>query len=166
MGYIDCHVHVWTDDLAAYPLAPGFTREQMAPPTYPAESILGAARPCGVDRVVLVQMSYYGTDNSYMLDTMRRFPGVFGGIAVIDAEAADVEAEMDRLNALGVRGFRMQPKEQAAGDWLSTSGFRRMFAHAAQTRQAMCCLINPDGLPALDAMCAAYPETPVVVDHL
>jgi len=166
MGFIDGHVHVWTDDLTAYPLAPGFTREQMAPATYPPESVLGVARPCGVDRVVLVQMSYYGTDNSYMLDTMRAYPGVFGGIAVIDPEAADVEAEMERLGAQGVRGFRIQPRQSPAGEWLDTPGFRRMFAHAVNTGQSLCCLINPDALPALDRMCEAYPEAPVVIDHL
>lgn len=166
MGFIDSHVHVWTDDLAAYPLARGFARADMAPATYPPECILGAARPCGVDRVVLVQMSYYGTDNSYMLDTMRAHPGVFGGIAVIDADSDEVEAEMARLRALGVRGFRIQPRGGAAATWLDGPGAARMFAEGARSGQAMCCLINPEALPALDRMCAAYPDTPVVIDHL
>ena len=166
MGYIDCHVHVWTDDLARYPLAPGFTRAQMNPPVFTPEDILGHAEPCGVDRVVLVQMSYYGTDNSYLLDTMRRFPSVFGGIAVIDEAAGDVTDEMDRLGAEGVRGFRIAPPQSPADAWLDQPGYHRMFAHAAHSRQALCCLINPDALPALDRMCVAYPDTPIVIDHL
>jgi predicted TIM-barrel fold metal-dependent hydrolase len=166
MGFIDCHVHVWTDDLQAYPLAPGFTREQMKPAVYTPADILTAARPCGVDRVVLVQMSYYGTDNSYMLATMRCTPGVFGGIAVIDEGAADLEAEMGRLGEQGVRGFRIQPQESPAGEWLDTPGYHRMFEQAAQTGQSLCCLIDAAGLPALDRMCAAYPASPVVIDHL
>jgi len=166
MGYTDAHVHVWTDDFARYPLAPGYAPEQMKPPTFTPEELLAHCRPCGVDRIVLVQMSYYGTDNSCMLDTMRQYPGVFGGIAVIDEDAADVEAQMDRLGALGVRGFRIQPSQSPAGEWLDTPGYERMFAHAAQTGQSLCCLINPDALPALDRMCACHPRASVVIDHL
>lgn len=160
MNTIDAHVHVWTDDFAHYPLAAGYTVAEMQPPTFTPEALLAHARPCGVQRIVLVQMSYYGTDNSYMLDTMARFPGVFGGIAVIAETAGDVEAEMGRLGALGVRGFRLQPREG------SFEAYARVFAQAAQSGQALCCLMNPDTLPALGTMCERYPHTPVVIDHL
>lgn len=166
MSFIDAHVHVWTDDLAAYPLAAGYTRAEMSPATFPPEVLLGHARPCGVERIVLIQMSYYGCDNSYLLDTIAAQPGVFGGVAVIDHTAADVEGEMDRLLARGVRGFRLQPAGRPAGEWLCAPGYDRMFAHAATTGQAMCCLLNPDGLPDLARMCEAFPETTVVIDHL
>ena len=166
MAYIDCHVHVWTDEFDRFPLAPGFSPEEMKPAVFTPEDLIAVAEPCGVDRIVLVQMSYYGTDNSYMLDAMRTYPGVFGGIAVIDPNAADVEEQMTRLGEAGVRGFRIQPGRSPAGDWLDTPGYRRMFARAAATGQSLCCLINPDSLPALDRMCAAYPQTTVVIDHL
>ena len=29
----------------------------------------------------------------------------------------------------------------------------------------MCCLIDPDALPAIDRMCRRYPKTTVVIDH-
>jgi len=163
---IDAHVHVWTDDFARYPIAAGFTPQEMKPPVFRPEEILSHARASGVERVVLVQMSYYGTDNRYMLDTMCHYPGVFGGIAVIDAHAEDVEAQMDRLGEQGVRGFRLQPGQSAAGSWLDSPGLHRTFGHAAATDQSLCCLMNPDGLPALDRMCEAYPDTSVVIDHL
>ncbi|MCE5238580.1 amidohydrolase [bacterium] len=166
MAYIDCHVHVWTDEFARFPLAPGFSPEEMEPPVFTPEDLIAVAEPCDVDRIVLVQMSYYGTDNSYMLDAIRTYPGVFGGIAVIDPNAADVEEHMTRLAEEGVRGFRIQPGRSPAGDWLDTPGYHRMFARAASTGQSLCCLINPDSLPALDRMCTAYPQTPVVIDHL
>jgi predicted TIM-barrel fold metal-dependent hydrolase len=40
-----------------------------------------------------------------------------------------------------------------------------MWKIAGETRQNMCCLIGPDNLAALDAMCGKFPETPVVIDH-
>src|SRR5262249_53285494 len=39
MGYVDAHVHVWTDDLAHYPLAPGHRREDMKPPRFTPEDL-------------------------------------------------------------------------------------------------------------------------------
>jgi predicted TIM-barrel fold metal-dependent hydrolase len=41
-----------------------------------------------------------------------------------------------------------------------------MFAAGARNNQAMSCLIDPDGLPELDRMCAEFPDTPVIIDHL
>jgi predicted TIM-barrel fold metal-dependent hydrolase len=29
----------------------------------------------------------------------------------------------------------------------------------------MCCLVDPDHLPGIDAMCEQFPATPVVIDH-
>ena len=40
-----------------------------------------------------------------------------------------------------------------------------MWECGAAERLAMCCLVNPDALPAIDRMCEKYPDTPVVVDH-
>ncbi len=165
MGYTDAHVHVWTDDLASYPLAPGYTADQMKPPAFTPDELLAHCQPSGVERIVLVQMSFYGTDNRYLLDTVSHYPGVFGGIAVIDPAGPQVEAEMNQLGERGVRGFRIQPARRPAGQWL-TDGHERMFAHASRTGQALCCLIDPDALPALAAMARRYPEAPVVIDHL
>ena len=41
-----------------------------------------------------------------------------------------------------------------------------MFATAAQTGQALSCLIDPDGFPEVDRMCRRFPETTVIIDHL
>lgn len=163
-GLIDAHVHVWTPDVKRYPLAAGFRPDQMAPASFTPEELLAHARPCGVTRVVLVQMSFYGFDNTYMLETMRRFPGVFGGIAVIDENNAPADA-MGKLKLQGVRGFRIRPGDAQADKWLDTPGMQAMWRSGAEQNLAMCCLINPDALPRLDAMCQKFPETPVVVDH-
>ena len=166
MGYIDAHVHVWTPDTAHYPLAAGFRRDNMKPPSFTPEELMAHAKPTGVNRIVLVQMSFYGFDNSYMLDTMRRFPGTYGGIAVIDWTAPKPDAAMHELANQRVRGFRIYPKDVPIERWVESAGFERMFAAGAESGQAMCCLINPDALPSLGRMCKRFPRTPVVIDHL
>ena len=166
MSYIDAHVHVWTDDLEGYPLAEEYTREQMRPPTFTPEELLAHCRPVGVDRVVLIQMSFYRFDNSYMLATMRAYPGVFSGVGVIDSQAPHPEEEMRRLAAQGVRGFRIAPGSTGPESWLEGSGFAAMFAAGTEEGLALCPLIDAAALPELDRMCQRFPQTPVVIDHL
>jgi predicted TIM-barrel fold metal-dependent hydrolase len=164
-GAIDAHVHVWTPDSERYPLAAGFRRDEMKPPSFTPEELFEHARPCGVERVVLIQMSFYGFDNSYMLDTMRRFPGTFSGVAVIDDSAKDPPAEMRRLKAGGVRGFRIYPRNRPVDRWLGGEGMQAMWRCGADEGLAMCHLVNPDALAAIDANCQRFPDTPVVIDH-
>jgi predicted TIM-barrel fold metal-dependent hydrolase len=166
MNAIDAHSHIWTPDTRAYPLAAGFRRSEMQPPSFTVEELLAQIKPVGVNRVVLIQMSFYGYDNRYMLDAIRTHPGTFRGVAVIDQNAADPAADMKSLKRQGVRGFRIFPKNERIDDWLGAPSMHRMFAIAAAERMAMCCLIDPDALPALDRMCRDFPETPVVIDHL
>ncbi|MDF1815463.1 MAG: amidohydrolase family protein, partial [Verrucomicrobiales bacterium] len=104
--YIDAHVHVWTPDTSAYPISDEYTVDQMKPPSFTPEELFAHSKPAGVGRIVLIQMSFYGFDNSYMLDMMKAHPGVFGGVAVVDETAPDVVETMLSLKQAGVRGFR------------------------------------------------------------
>ncbi|HZT33459.1 MAG TPA: amidohydrolase family protein [Bryobacteraceae bacterium] len=161
-GYIDAHVHVWTPDTQRYPRP---RNEQYAPTSFTPEELLAHARPCGVTRVVLIQMSFYGTDNRYMLDAIAHYPGVFSGVGIVDHNAPGVADEMRRLKRLGVRGFRITPGGQPQ-TWLDAPGMAAMWKCGAEERMAMCPLVDSDALAAIGRMCARHPETPVVIDHL
>ena len=164
-GYIDAHVHVWTPDTTRYPLAAGFSKENMRPQSFTPEQLFSHARPCGVTRVVLIQMSFYRYDNSYMLDTIARFPGVFAGVGIVDSERTDAPMVMDTLAAKGVRGFRLAPGDRDAETFFGSEGMAKMWRHGADRDLAMCPLINPAVLPVIDRMCSRFPETKVVIDH-
>lgn len=167
-SFIDAHSHVWTPDLSRYPLAGGFTREMMQPPSFTAEELLRHCVPAGVGRVNLIQMSYYGFDNSYMLDVIAAHPERFVGTAIIDPAGPDPASEMADLEPRGVRAFRVQPQflKLPIERWLDHPGYEAMFAHASESGQAISFLIDPDALPEVDRMCRTYPEAPVIVDHL
>lgn len=166
MKFIDAHSHIWTPDTAHYPLASGFRRANMEPASFTVEELQRLMKPAGVNRVVLIQMSFYGHDNSYMLDTIKRFPGQFSGVAVINQDGMQPEAEMVRLKALGVRGFRIYPTNRPYERWTESEGLQKMFAKGGTENLAMCCLIDTNALPSLDQACTRHPETPVVIDHL
>src|SRR3984893_15891124 len=116
MEFIDAHVHVWTPDTAHYPLAKGYKKEDMQPPSFTPEDLFKHTKPAGVDRINLIQMSYYyprdlsikivnGFDNTYMLDMMALHPDVFVGTAVIDPHADAPEMLMAELAKKKVRAF-------------------------------------------------------------
>ncbi len=96
-GGWDCHVHVFE---AGAPTRPG----HYAPEAAPLATIAQAASACGVEHLVLVQPSVYGTDNSVMERALRAGAGRHRGIAVLDQEVDD--ATLNRLAAAGVCGVR------------------------------------------------------------
>jgi predicted TIM-barrel fold metal-dependent hydrolase len=61
-------------------------------------------RRIGTSRVVVVQPKFYGTDNSCLLDAMKRFGGNARGVAVV--HPGITEAGLERLHAAGVRALR------------------------------------------------------------
>jgi predicted TIM-barrel fold metal-dependent hydrolase len=164
-GWIDAHVHVWTPDVAGYPLADGYTPERMKPRSFTPEELFALCRPEGVSRVVLIQMSFYRFDNSYMLDMMRRHAGVFGGVALLDEKLPDVRGRLKALAARGVRGIRLRASRANAEQWPDSAGMKALWQAGAELGVAMCPLGNPDSLPAIRRMCEAYPDTTVVIDH-
>ncbi len=127
-----------------------------------------ASKPAGVNRVVLIQMSFYGFDNSYMLDMIKLYPDVFVGTAVIDPHAKEPDRLMGELAKKGVRAFRIHPKlsKEPPEKWLRPDGYANMFTASAKNNQALSCLIDPDALPELDRMCSDHADTPVIIDHL
>lgn len=168
MRFIDAHVHVWTPDTAHYPLAAGYKRENMEPRSFTPEELFKHTRPSGVDRINLIQMSFYGFDNRYMLDMIAMHKGVFAGTAVIDPLQKEPDRQMTELAKQRVRAFRIHPRlsKEPPARWLQPAGYGRMFAAGAKHNLAMSCLIDPDGLPELDRLCRKYPDTPVIIDHL
>lgn len=164
-GYIDAHVHVWTPDTVRYPLAAGFTKEGMKPASFTPEQLFAHSKPEGVNRIVLIQMSYYGTDNSYMLDVIARHRHTFRGVAIVDESKPGVADTMITLADKGVRGFRIYPGTSAVDAWLGSPGMATMWKTAAEQDLSICPLVNPGALPLIDQMCERFPDTRVVVDH-
>jgi predicted TIM-barrel fold metal-dependent hydrolase len=167
-GYIDAHVHVWTPDTDRYPLAPGYTKEKMFPVSFTPEQLFAHTIPAHVDRINLIQMSYYHTDNSYMLDMIEKYPGTFVGTAIVDPLSPNPGAQMVELAKHKCRAFRIHPglSKQPPKSWLRPPGYENMFAAGSTHHLAMSALIDPSALPELDRMCNLYPHTPVIIDHL
>jgi predicted TIM-barrel fold metal-dependent hydrolase len=163
-GWIDAHVHVWSPDTEKYPLAAGFTKADMQPPSFTVDELFRHCRPAGVKRVVLIQMSFYEYDHRFMNEAIAAHPGVFSGVAIVDVHADDVEKRMERLAEQGSRGFRLHARG-GAKDWGSDAGMARLWRKADQAGLAVCPLIDPSETQYVDALCDRHRHVTVVVDH-
>src|SRR5882724_3912903 len=59
----------------------------------------------GIERFVIVQPSFYGTDNSCLLDALDEVGDLARGVVMIEPDIADTELE--RFHRCGVRAVRL-----------------------------------------------------------
>ncbi len=164
-GWIDAHVHVWPALTNTFPLAKDFGPEVVQPSSFTPEELFSHCRPCGVDRIVLIQMNFFGFDNSYMLDAIAKHPGVFSGVAVIDHEQKDLNQTMKRMHEKGVRGYRLYATVDNVKSWQASKPIETMFRTGGELGQAMCMLSDPEAIDGIEQLCSRHPQTPVVIDH-
>ena len=99
MSRFDCHAHVYERVYAV-----GQPR-YLPKTTAPLEAWLGRLQAHGIEGGVIVQISFFGTDNSELLNALRTLgPQQFRGVAVVPFEIS--EDELLALKAEGIRGVR------------------------------------------------------------
>ena len=97
---IDCHAHVFA---AGVPLAAGSRYAPIGEATLADYLAMLAAN--GMSHGVLVQPSFLGTDNSYLVKALRASQKLLRGIAVVDPGASD--HTLQELHAAGCVGVRL-----------------------------------------------------------
>ena len=68
----------------------------------PVESLLHEMSRAGVDKALLVQIGGI-YDNSYLIECMRRFPGRFSVVAMVDTDLPDAPQRLEELSREGDR---------------------------------------------------------------
>jgi predicted TIM-barrel fold metal-dependent hydrolase len=158
-GSCDCHVHI-IGDAAQFP----FVRDRVyTPPPATTDMLTELHRALKMDRVVLVQPSFYGTDNACMLDALRRIGSHARGVAVIDKSMAG--SALEEMKAAGVRGVRINLETSGQSDVAAAK------ASVEETAEQVAPLgwhiqfyTRPSVIVALADTLAALP-VPVVFDH-
>ena len=82
---VDAHIHVWSSDHDRYPLAPGFTTEDLWHPSFTPDDHFAYSEQVGRVRINLVQMTWYGLDHSYIIDLIASDPDTFVGTGMVPA---------------------------------------------------------------------------------
>jgi predicted TIM-barrel fold metal-dependent hydrolase len=156
----DCHVHV-VGPGDRYPQLP--TRVFLADiATLDTLRRLGAAR--GVTRFVIVQPSFYGADNSLLLESLDALGGDGRGVAVVDPSAP--QAQLDDLARRGVRGVRLNLYSPAGrADARPMHETFAILAAVARRMRWHVEVIAPLDVLARYADVLAGSPVPVVIDH-
>ncbi|MCE3247306.1 MAG: amidohydrolase [Geminicoccaceae bacterium] len=155
-GACDCHMHFYgTPD--QYPVAP--SAAFLPPPATVADYREVQAR-LGLERVVVVQPSAYGTDNRCTMNAVEEIGEGARAVVVIDQDAAD--AEIEQLTKDGARGIRFHMFKGGVLPWeiLEEMAAR---VHAFGWHVQLQC--NGRELPEREALLRRLPGT-LVIDHV
>jgi 2-pyrone-4,6-dicarboxylate lactonase len=159
-GACDSHVHVFGPE-SRYPRVdkPHYTL-----PDGNLQQLQQMARALKVQRVVIVQPSYYGCDNSCMLDALAAAGADARGVAMVDERGSDTE-----LHAMHDRGVRALRLDLFLRSSLPTSELIAYIERSVRRTQALGWHVQfytpgwvvRDLLPFL-----SYLEADFVIDHM
>jgi len=100
-GACDCHVHVQDPTRFPYLASRPYT-----PDSATVDELRKLHQALHIDRVVIIQPSYYGTDNGCQLDGVKQL-GVSRARAIVAIDLAKTtNAALDEMDRAGVRGIR------------------------------------------------------------
>ncbi len=118
-GACDTHVHI-VGEAVRYPFV---AKRAYTPPEASVDQLRALHRMLRLDRVVVVQPSFYGTDNSCTMDAVRSLGSTARAIVVIDEKTPDTELEMMRRN--GASGVRLNLSTAGVTDPAASAKFLR-----------------------------------------
>jgi len=142
---LDAHAHVWDRSCR-------FVSPRRYTPDYEAtiDTYLALLDAHAIERAVLVQPSFLGSDNSYLLSALTNHPHRLRGIVVLDPETtADQIAAMDDAGVIGLR-LNMIGKQPAS---LAPAAVQTLLRNA--TDQGWWIEIHANGA-----------ELPAILDHI
>jgi predicted TIM-barrel fold metal-dependent hydrolase len=117
---VDCHAHVLRRDA---PLAPD--RHSAPKRDCTVEEYLAVLDSHGISHGVLTAPSFYGTDNSLLLDALDRAAGRLRGTVIV---APDIDrGSLEAMAARGAVGIRLNWFRRASLPDVSAADYRRLF---------------------------------------
>jgi D-galactarolactone isomerase len=108
-GATDTHMHIYEPE---YPMAP---TALLAPPDGKLDDYKKVQHRLGLERVVIVQPTTYGIDNSCTLDAMAKIGSNARGVVAVDTSASD--ADLEDFTRKGITGIRFHMLPGGALPW-------------------------------------------------
>lgn len=159
-GACDSHFHV-IGPVASFPFAEG---RAFTPADVPVEWAMHMHERLGIARGVVVQCNPHGTDNSAMLDAIKRHPNRLRGVAIVNPMLSP-RALRDMADA-GVRALRFHHLPGATGfSPLGMSAFERLAPAMADLGLHAQFMMDANAIDsALPYLCDW--RLPVMIDHM
>jgi L-fuconolactonase len=159
---IDPHVHVWKHD-PEYPFAAGAkVPDRDATP----EQLLALMKANGVARTVIIQVIHFRYDNRFLSSVLKRYPGIFQGVARVDPLDAAAPDHLSRLTEEGFRGIRLSPSGEPSGDWFHGPLMPPLWKRCHELKVPMTVLAPIGRMPEVGLLLERTPDLTVVIDHM
>jgi len=155
-GACDCHLHI-VGPLERYPYVESAL---LRPPEARLENYLAMQRVLGLSRCVVVQPSFFGTDNRCTLDAVDRIGASARAVVVLDLAVGDVE--LQRMHEAGARGVRVNLVSHGGP---SLSNLPAIAERIRPLGWHMQVFADSRALPAMAAELCAL-RLPLVFDHM
>ena len=162
--YVDIHPHIISADQHRYPRVPlfGLQSEWSQERPVTVEQYAAAMDEAGIHQAAIVQASTcYGYDNSYLADSIAKYPGRFTAVGTVDLLAQDALATIRKWMGRGVSGLRLFTGGSTKGFDPSALDDRRSFDAwelCSDARVAICLQTDPDGARTSRRVGEAVPE--------
>jgi len=163
---IDAHVHVWSDDEAAYPFGPhdGLAAPEVA---FDVARLVSEMDDAGVAQALAIQPRFYGYDHSYLFAAAEILQDRLRVVPLINAvRPSNVEEMQALVSHGGVAGFRVIALRPEPAEWLVGLEARRLWSRLAEVDLPIGLLITPVQLPLVETLAELEPGLQIVVDHL
>jgi L-fuconolactonase len=159
---LDPHVHVWNHD-PRFPFAPG-----AKVPDYDAtpEMLLALMKANGVEKTVIIQVSHYRYDNSYLAAVLKQYPHTFHGVCRVDPLDPAAPDHLAQLTRQGFRGVRLSPAADATGDWIRGPLMPALWQRCESLKVPMTLLIPISRVADVQKLVDKFPSLTVVIDHM
>jgi len=173
----DTHAHLISDDWATYsprPLRADLPTPKRTDYTVTAEALIAMMDAHDVPVACVVQRGHlYGYDNSYIIDSARRFPGRLLPVVILDPQDPETPARFTNMvKRDGVRGFRMANTRPQHLDtaWMSSQAAMNVWKACADLNVPMTLIFFyhqlPYVLPLLQIIAKKFPTLPILIDHI
>jgi predicted TIM-barrel fold metal-dependent hydrolase len=164
---IDTHLEVWTFDPKFpfhHPERPDLKRVDVEAPI---ENEVAQMRDFGLKYTVLVNPRYFGWDNSYIADSLHRYPKLFVAHGLLNPEEPDLPGRLRHwIREQGLQGMRFSPIYHPNSTWLNSKEHYPLWREAERLGAVFNYYILPQQMPMLEDMAERFPGVKIVVDHL
>ena len=170
--YVDIHPHIISTDDSRYPRNPlfGVQSEWSRERPVTIEEYVAAMDAAGVQQAAIVQASTcYGYDNSYLTDSIAKYPGRLTAVGSVDLSQADAPTQIRNWMKRGLTGLRLftggstkrfdpssldDPRSFPAWELFSEAGL------------SICLQTDPTGLAQVAGLAKRFPNVKIILDHL
>jgi predicted TIM-barrel fold metal-dependent hydrolase len=122
---VDCHAHIMAVD---HPLAPEIHSRPARDVS--AEEYLAVLSSHGISHGVLTAPSFYGSNNTLLLNALRRYPHHLRGTVIVDPSSPHLEKELLQMREHGVVGIRLNWIKKKAIPDINSADYKKLLGIA------------------------------------